>query len=369
MKTHVSSLELHYLIKELKEIEGCVVNKVFQKEEDFLLDLHMPGEGKKQLRINLPGLTYLTKYKPEFPKKPPEFCMLLRKHVSSMYVEKIRQKGFDRIVEITLERGDTKRLLILELFSKGNLILCKEDYEIIVPLKGQTWQARTIEAGTKYEYPPEQVDTKEVSFQEFWHQLEESDLDTVVKALAVDFGLGGTYAEEVMARTEVDKDAEAETLPKEETREVYEALQEILNEKVKANAVDDEVYPFEMQSVEGEKESYESFNEAVDEVVSRTLVETEAEKKKELKQERLDKVKNVIEDQRQNIKKLQGDVKDNKKKGELIYENYQEINRLLRQIRQDSEEMSWDEIKEKYESLDYVEQLNEKEKRVIIEVN
>ncbi len=369
MKTQVSSLELSYLVRELDELVDCRVNKVFQKEDGFLFDLHKPGEGRIMFRALIPNAVFFTQYKPDFPSHPPKFCMFLRKHLGGMIVDEVRQKGFDRILEIEFSGFGEKYILVLELFSKGNLILCKEDYEIVAPFNSQTWQSRTIRGGTGYEYPPDQLNPYELDFDSFWQVFEDSDMDEVVKTLAVDFGLGGAYAEEVCARAGIDKSLSSEDLVEEKARSLFEGLDEVLNSEVEATAVGDRVYPFDPVSVEGERKYFDSFNEAVDEVVSRNLVARKEEEKEEIRQERIDKVENIIRDQEESIKKLKGDIRDNKRKGELVFENYQRLSDLLYQVNQAREDgLSWDEIREKLEEVDWVEQVNDKEKLLVVDL-
>jgi len=62
MKQEITSLDLHFLAKELQVLIGGKVDKIYEQEEnkkEFLFRFHVPGKGKMQLRISLPGLRRL----------------------------------------------------------------------------------------------------------------------------------------------------------------------------------------------------------------------------------------------------------------------------------------------------------------------
>ncbi len=93
----------------------------------------------------------------------PNFCMLLRKHIVGAEILEIRQKDFERIVEIELRcTGDfsnCNRVLICELMGKySNVVLC-ENGVILGALKSTSLDdnlKRVLFSGAKYEYPAPQ---------------------------------------------------------------------------------------------------------------------------------------------------------------------------------------------------------------------
>lgn len=100
------------------------------------------------------------------PKEPPMFCMILRKHLSGAIIEKIEQKGLERIVIFSIrtrnEIGDISyKQLIIELMGKhSNLILIdQEKGSIIDSLKHISYSQnrhRSILPGQSYQSPPDQ---------------------------------------------------------------------------------------------------------------------------------------------------------------------------------------------------------------------
>jgi predicted ribosome quality control (RQC) complex YloA/Tae2 family protein len=371
MKQELTSLDLYYLVKEFQQLAGARVDKFYEQSEDkkeFLFVFHKPSIGKLMLRIHLPNLAYLTDYKQLFPDVPPGFCMFLRKHLGSGKIKEVRQKGFDRILEIVFDTKEGVRILICELFSKGNMVLVDEDYKIKGLLESQNWEARTIRGGAKYEYPPSQADTPSLGEEQIKEIISKSKMDLVVKALAVDFGLGGLYAEELCKRAGISNDKKK--LDDKEIRKIYAELKTLFNEQVKANKAGDEIVPFYLAAgATGrvERFDYESFNKALDDNLSVKALSAADDKVVKEKQTKQDKVRMVIDKQEQRLRELEQSIADNQRKGELIYEHYQEVKELLDNINLDRKKMSWEELKKKYANHKLIKGIDENKGQLIVE--
>ena len=369
MKTELTSLDLYYLIKEFQEMVGARIDKVYEQDDDkdeFLFAFHKSGVGKMMLRFNLPGVVYLTDYKQVFPESPPGFCVFLRKHLASGKIKEIRQKGFERILEIVFTTKTGIKVLVCELFSKGNMLLLEKDGKIRGLLKSQNWQARTIRGGVKYEYPPDQTNTPSLDEEQFNNIISKSKMDSIVKTLAVDLGLGGLYAEELCKRAGIDKNKKK--LDDKELKKLFRELKGLFNEETKANKINNEVLPFELKLEEQNKGMlYKSFNQALDEVITQRVVkEVEARVVKE-KQSKEDKVGLIIKKQEERLKALEKSIGDNQKKGELIYEHYQELKCLLEQINIDRKKMDWQDLKKKYKANKLIKEIDEKKGLIIVD--
>ncbi len=351
MKYETTSLDLYYLVREFQELVGARVDKFYEQSEDkkeFLFVFHKTGAGKLMLRIHLPNLAYLTDYKQTFPDTPPGFCMFLRKHLGNGRIKEVRQKGFDRILEIVFDTKEGVRILICELFSKGNMVLVDEEYRIKGLLESQNWEARTIRGGVKYEYPPEQLITPSISEEQLKEIISKSKMDLIVKTFAVDLGLGGLYAEELCKRAGIGNDKKK--LDDKEIRKLYVELKKLFDERIKANEINDEIVPFDLMLSSDKKDYYESFSKALDDNLSIKAAGAAEEKVAKEKQTKHDKVSLVIVKQEQRLKELEQSIIDNQRKGELIYEHYQEIKELLDNINIDRKKMSWEELKRKYKN-------------------
>ena len=104
MEYNLSSLDIHFLIPELKSLIGAKIEKIFQTKEDFniLFALHISGEGKKFLYTSIPDVICITDFKPDFPDLPPSFCSSLRRKITNAKIKEINQINFERIIKIDL---------------------------------------------------------------------------------------------------------------------------------------------------------------------------------------------------------------------------------------------------------------------------
>lgn len=158
---------LYKLIGELKEAIDCHVDKIYQPTRDELVFLLRKKGFVKRLLITVKSGSArinFTENKYENPSTPPNFCMLLRKHLSSAKLIDITQPDFERVAELhfsaTNEMGDIVKLrLICELIgNQANIILVKEDGKILDSLRHSDVETakRLILPGADYEYPPSQ---------------------------------------------------------------------------------------------------------------------------------------------------------------------------------------------------------------------
>lgn len=150
------------------KLAGARIDKIQQPEkEEIVLTLRADREnvrlslssGANNPRVNITGIVK------ENPTAAPMFCMLLRKHLTGGRIISVKQYGFERMLEITLECRDEmgflcSRFLIAEIMGKySNIIFCDENKKIISAIKPvdfTTSSKRQILPGMTYEYPPKQ---------------------------------------------------------------------------------------------------------------------------------------------------------------------------------------------------------------------
>jgi len=82
----------------------------------------------------------------------------------------------------------------------------------------------------------------------------------------------------------------------------------------------------------------------------------------------VEEMERIIAEQRQKIKGLEDAEKENKRKAEIIYEKYSLIKEVIEQIKQARKRYSWQEIKEKLKGHKLIKEINEKEKKIILEL-
>lgn len=133
------------LVWELNErlIDGRI-NKIYQPENDAIVLTIKNNRNNYRLLLSaspsLP-LAYITEDTGTNPIVAPNFCMLLRKHISGGRIVSVTQPQMERIIRFEIEHlnemGDLcSKLLIVELMGKhSNIIFCHPDGKIIDSIK------------------------------------------------------------------------------------------------------------------------------------------------------------------------------------------------------------------------------------------
>ena len=173
------SLTLKAWIEENREfLTGARIQKIQQPtRKDFIFSIRSKGETKK-LYINInPQFFHVCfmsreneqKRLIEIPKKPPMFCMLLRKYLENAVISKINQPQYERILEFYIETYNelSEKIylcLAVELMGKhSNVVLYNYDTNIILGCAHNVGAEKSREremAGTlPYVYPPKQNKT------------------------------------------------------------------------------------------------------------------------------------------------------------------------------------------------------------------
>lgn len=379
MKEEISALHIHYLLKELQCLVGGKLDKIYQlPKRELYLQIHVTGKGKHILRI-VPGkYMYLTDHKPASPKNPLGYCMYLRKYIGNARIKAIQQKDFERIVEIILEVKKDNALqtksLIIELISKGNIILVDEENKIMSPLETQVWKDRTIRAKQPYVYPQKEANLLTVTKEELKSLSQSTNKGSVVKWLAVDFGLGGLFAEELCLLSKVHKIEKPRDIRNNEIDHLHEAIQTLLNKDIQAIAIMEKgevlhLSPFPLQVFpDAETKTFPSLHEAMDELFTTMTLEKQEQKEQKTKKTALTKVEVILEKQQQQVNHMRKAATENQRKGELIYENYPLVEEILSMLKKAREKYSWAEIKEKIKDHSTITSINEKEGTITIEL-
>jgi len=144
--------------------------------------------------------------------------------IDNRKVLSVEQHGLDRTIALNLM--DQK--LVIELFGGGNLVLLRDNI-IEWTLKRREFKDRKMLPRERYRPPHSENNANELSAEEFEEKIKAGKFD-VVRALAVDMGLGGEYSEELCARAGVDKNKNVAEILSEETMTLHEELRQMLGE-------------------------------------------------------------------------------------------------------------------------------------------
>ena len=161
----LDGISLRALINEMNgTVISCKVERVYQPEKyEITLNLRKPQLNIKLLINCHPILARIciSQSNKKNPINPPPFCMLLRKYLEGGEITGIKQKGLDRIAELTFKswKEETLKLYIEIMGKNSNIILADEDNRIIDALRHvypEMSRVRTILPGETYLYPPAQ---------------------------------------------------------------------------------------------------------------------------------------------------------------------------------------------------------------------
>ena len=359
----MSSLDLMFFLNELKFLVGGRIQKVFQKGKKMRFEIFLPGTGVFELFFK-PGKLFITEYKRKF-EEPGNFAMLLRKHLTNQIIKDIRQKDFDRIIEIETENY----ILIFEVFSKGNVVLCYKDYKILMPLDNQIWKGREILAGRKYLYPPAVADPFKLSFDDFKRLLNDKE---TVKFIASDLSFSGLYAEEICIRAGIFKERPANLLTEDEIKNVYDAIQSMKNEFGPQMIIEDgkviDAVPFDMKYYEGrETERTTTFTHALDDFYSKIEEERQGEEAGVKTEKAMKKLENMADEQKRTIERFEIEEKSSREQAEALFANLEKVNSIISEMESLKKQgMKWAEIKEQMK--DKVKEINERKGKIILDL-
>ena len=336
MVKELSAMDLHYLIKELKELENSKVDRIYHTKEDpkeLLIILHVTGKGKHILRFILPSLAYI-EYSKESQGTATGLCMMLRKYLEGGILRKIIQPGFERIIELEFFAKGECYFLVIELFSKGNIIFLGKDRKILNILEEQEWKDRKLKRGQAYEKPIS-TDIREITQERLQELIDNSKKDSIVKTLAIELGLGGTYAEELCSITGIGKQEK-----KADAAKILPALKGMLDKGIKANSSKGKAFPFELETIRPEK-YHDSFNQAIAE-----NTETK-DKEQEYFESQKSRILKIIEEQEISLLEVQKEFEEDQKRAQAIYENYKELDSIITILRDVRKKHGWKEVKKR----------------------
>ncbi|QZY57132.1 Rqc2 family fibronectin-binding protein [Crassaminicella profunda] len=209
---------------ELKEkIQKGKIEKIYQPETDEINIFIRCFKEKYKLLLSASSKNprvHLTKVDKINPQSPPMFCMLLRKHLQGGRILDIRQKEFERIIEIDIESYDELgymhiKQLIIEIMGKhSNIILLDQSENKIIDsikrISGDINRYREILPGKTYIAPPNQgkINPISMTFEAFKKALSNSSLGTpIYKAIYTSIqGISPTVSREICFRANIHDD-------------------------------------------------------------------------------------------------------------------------------------------------------------------
>lgn len=205
----------HAMINELREtLLSGRISKIHQPyENEVVLVIRSRGKNQRLLLSAHPSYAriQITQIDYQNPDTPPNFVMMLRKHLDGAILESIEQIENDRVIHFHFtkrdELGDLQNIiLIVELMGRHSTIILvnKESGKILDAIKhiGSSQNTyRSLLPGIDYIAPPEQNQLNPFSQEKekVFHRL--SQMDLTPKGIQQQFqGIGFDTAQELVAR-------------------------------------------------------------------------------------------------------------------------------------------------------------------------
>ncbi len=218
-----------------EKLTGGRISKIAQPETDELLLTIKSKVGNFRLLLSASAslpLVYLTETNKPSPMTAPNFCMLLRKHISGGRILSITQPSLERILRFEIEHlnemGDLcRKYLIVEIMGKhSNIIFCTDTDQIIDSIKhvsAQISSVREVLPGRDYFIPDTQEKANPLQIDEAsFIALIGSKAAKLSKALYTSLtGLSPIASEEICAKASLDSDRAANSHSEEELTHLY----------------------------------------------------------------------------------------------------------------------------------------------------
>lgn len=321
MKKELSVLEIRQLADEFQLLANGRIDKVYQtSKKEFIFKIHVTG-GSRFLKL-ADKFILLTPEKGSIPERPTTFCTILRKNLENRRIKSIAQRDSERIMVIETESN----VLVIELFGQTNLILCDRNYSVVSANRTD----KELRKGQIYHFPEPKPDIFRMAEAEFIDAMKSSKTEAVKTIASF---IGGTYAEEVCLRAGISKSLKS---PEEtDAKALYKSFSSLIGGELSPMVIYDEkgafdavIYDLQLYGCRN-KVAFSSFYEAVESYLSQTSElkrESEAEKKYSSQMEKAEK---IMELQRKTIEKLSREREQIQRAGELIYEKYGEVEKIL----------------------------------------
>ena len=360
LKQEMSGFDIAVVTVELNSMLcGFKISNVYQfNPKSLLLKLRGVGGSKKSLVLEAGRRLHTTSYVLKTPPRPSNFCMALRKYLRYGRIERVEQRGFERIVVMTVTSKGVEFRLVTELFGKGNVILVDQENRILQAMSFRRMRDREILRGEVFAYPPSRGEDPRSLQREGLSKMRDFGELEVVRAVARFLSIGGTYAEEVLLRAGVPKKTPCVSLEAGDLDAVFAGLQEILTEteagSVKPFVFVDEdgswvdVAPLGLKRYSQLKRvGFGSFNEALDEYYAKVLVKEKVSGVEEVVEGEVSRLERMLRDQEKTLRESREKAEVYRKIGDVIYRHLNELEFLVQRVMGDKRGgKSWKEIVE-----------------------
>ncbi len=272
----LAGIELRYLVNDInKRIDGYYVSNIYGITKDSLLfKFHHPEKPDILLMLSTFGI-WITNVKIE-SIEPNKLLKHLRNNLLRFKLKEIKQIGTERIVYLTLSYFEKEFVIIVELFSDGNIIICNSEMKILALSHSINVRHRQLRVGSQYAQPP-QDNLDVLNMTEKGFEAIRSESIPVAKWIGKTLGLPRKYIEEITRLAKVESKKKGEETSNEEVKRLFDSATQIINNVVNGQhdpeiVRNDEMYVNPI-SLEGENhEKIASFMDGLDTVFTESIL-------------------------------------------------------------------------------------------------
>ena len=281
----LSGIELYYLVNKIspKVSSGYYVSNISSiTKNSILLKLHHPAEPNIMLMVSTRGIWFTNKKYRQIEET--QFVKVLSREIERAKISSVSQPGSERIFFLYfVNRANKVRKLIVEIFGKGNIILCDESMEILWILNPIEVRHRTLRTGSEYVLPPKRgEDVLQISLESMKQNASLQPNNTeVIRWLGNCTSLPRKYLEEILLQSEINTKY-ANLLSDNDIEIIYEKTTEITNKIINEKnhepsiildkvglAVDTSPIPM---SKEANVKKVETYMDGIDQVLSNEIL-------------------------------------------------------------------------------------------------
>jgi predicted ribosome quality control (RQC) complex YloA/Tae2 family protein len=138
VKQRMTALDVRATVEEMRaQLIGLRLLNLYNISNKMFLFKFGQGENKRSVLLENGIRLHLTELAREKPKVPSQFTLKLRKHIRAWRLDSITQLQHDRTIDLCFGVASTEGCfhIIIELFSKGNVILTDHAYKMMMLLR------------------------------------------------------------------------------------------------------------------------------------------------------------------------------------------------------------------------------------------
>ena len=231
----LSGIELHYLVNKIssKITSSYYVSNISSiTKNSILLKLHHPTESDINLIVSTKGIWITSKKYKQMEEN--QLLSILSREIERAKINSVSQPGSERIFFLHFINKDNKeRKLVVEIFGKGNIILCDESMKILWILNPVEVRHRILKTGLEYVLPPNRgEDVFQISLEGMKKSRDTQPENTdLVRWLAKCTSLPRKYIEEILLHSGISAKY-ANNLSDNDVHDIYYKTKEITSKVI-----------------------------------------------------------------------------------------------------------------------------------------